>query len=92
MRDSDGNFLYEVTNSTDTVPNIYSLHARGISIDYHPAECFNLFLPIYKKGQENPDVVTIGYFTTWSNKKAYLSNTGTGVSQYPKWTPFSIEK
>ena len=53
MRDSDDNYLYEVTNSTDTVPNIYALNARGISIDYHPAECFNLFLPIYKKRQDN---------------------------------------
>ena len=35
MWDSDGNFLCEVTKSTDTVPNIYALHARCISIDSH---------------------------------------------------------
>ena len=92
LRDSDGKFLYEVTNSTDTVPNIDALHTRGISIDSHPAEWFNLFLPIYKKRKENPNVVTIEDFTTWSNKKVYLSNSGTGGSQYPKWTLFSIEE
>ena len=37
MHDYGGNFLYEVKNSTDTVPNIDALHARGISIDSHPA-------------------------------------------------------
>ena len=66
MRDSDGDFLYEVTNSTGTVPNIDALHARGISFYSHPAEWFNLFLPIYKKRQENPNVVTIEDFTIWS--------------------------
>ena len=81
MRDYDGNVLYEVTNSTDSVPNIDVLHARDISIDYHPDEWFNLFLPIYKKRQENLNVVTIEDFTNWSNKKSYLSNSGTGGSQ-----------
>ena len=61
MRDYDGNFLYEVTNYTDTVPNINALHARGISIDSHPSEWSNLFLPIYKKRQENLNVFTIEY-------------------------------
>ena len=51
MRDSDGDFLYEVINSTDTVPNIDALHAYGISIYYHLDECFNICLPIYKKRQ-----------------------------------------
>ena len=48
MRDSDGDFLYEVTNSTVTVPNIDSLHSCGVSIDSHPDEWFNIFLPIYR--------------------------------------------
>ena len=66
IQDSSGNFLYEVTNSTDTVPNIDALHAHVISIDSHPAEWFNIFLHIYKKRQENPNVVTIEDFTIWS--------------------------
>ena len=68
IQDSDGSFLYEVTKSTDIVPNIDALHARGISIDSHPAEWFNLLLQIYKKCQENPNSFTIEDFTTWSNK------------------------
>ena len=80
--------MYTKINSTDTVPNIDALHARGIPIDYHPCELFTLFVPIYKKIQENHNVVTVEDVTTWTNKEPYLSNFGTGCSQYPKWIHF----
>lgn len=69
MQDSDGDYLFEVTNSTDTVPNIDALHAYCNSFDSHPVNWFNFFLHINKKQQDTPNVITIDDFTTWSNEK-----------------------
>lgn len=92
MWDNDGNILYETADPSKTVPNIDALHAHDITMDLHPGEWLNLFVTIYKKSHENLHVVTIEDFTTWENKKSYLSNSGTEGSQCPKWEPLSIEE
>jgi len=89
-RDTDGNILYHNSNSDQTVPNIDYLHSHNISTDSNPVDWFELFMPLHRRRQENPNVITLDDLTSWSNKKAYLANAGSGGSNYTHWKPFSV--
>ena len=90
--DNNGNVLYHTINSSDTLPNIDYLHRHNISVESSPKEWFNLFLPVHRRRQDHPDVFTLEEMTTWTNRKAYLSNAGEGGSNYSHWKPFSIDE
>lgn len=49
-------------------------------------------MPVRRKRQDHPEVLSIENFTTWTNQKGYLSNAGPGGSIYHKWKPFSVEE
>ena len=77
----DGNYRYEYYPHTTYLPNIKFLQERGITPDYHPDEWNNIFMPRSKRRQDSPEVVLIADFTSYTNKKAYLYNSGKDGTQ-----------
>ena len=89
---ANGRVLYEKQSSDKTVPDIQAINEAGLNCESHPATWFNLFMPREKRRQENPDVVSIVDFTTWTNTKAVMENAGPGGVLYPEFTPFSNDE
>jgi len=91
-RDDDGKILYDEVLSSESTPNMDVLHSKGISINSHPADWFNVFMLIHSKRQAHPDEVSIADLTSWTNKKLLLMNAGSGGSIYPNCVQFSVDK
>ena len=91
-KDTNGDTIYESKLSEDTHPNVETLHRKGINLNSHPAEWFDIFMPKHSKRQSHPDEVTVADFTTWTNKKMILMNAGKGGSVYPNCHPFSVDE
>ena len=83
--------MYEIRNCEDTVPNIDFSIKQNLTSDYHPAHWFDYFMPIEKKRQDLPQVVSVAQLTTWKNTKAVLYNEGDGGVQYPSFEAFWVE-
>ena len=83
--------MYEIRNCEDTVPNIGWCIKMFLITDSHPAHCFDDFMPIEKKRQDLPQVVSVAQLTTWMNKKSVLYNAGDGRVQYPSFEAFLVD-
>ena len=88
----DGRVMYKKQSSDETVPNIEAINEAGLNCQSHPATWFNLFMPREKRRQDNPDVVSVVDFTSWTNTKAVMENAGPGGVLYPDFTPFSNDE
>ena len=82
--------MYEIRNCEDTVPNIYLCIKHNLSTNYHPVHFFDAFIPIGKKGQYLPQVVSVAKLITWTNTKAVLCNVRYGLVQYPSFEAFLV--
>ena len=49
-------------------------------------------MPRSKRCQDKNGVMSIADFTSFTNKKAYLYNAGSGVTQYPDFKAFSVDE
>ena len=56
----------------------------------HPAEWYNFIMPCSTRRQDKNGVTYIADFTSFTYKKAYLYNTGSGGTQYPDFKEFSV--
>ena len=83
-----GKYVYEIQNCEDTVPNIDWCIKQNLKTDSHPAHWFDAFIPIGKKGQYLPQVVSVAKLTTWTDTKAVLCNAVYGLVQYPSFEAF----
>ena len=78
-------------NCEDTVPNIDWYIKHNLTTDYLPSHWFDAFIPIGKKQQDLPQVVSVAQLTTWMNTKSVLYNSEDEVVQYPSFEAFSVE-
>ena len=92
MYNLNGSVRYTKENSDQTVPNIPFLHKNGLNVNSYPFEWFDLFMPMKRKRQMNPNIVTMEQLTTWSNTKTVLHNAGGGGVKYENFQMFTVDK
>ena len=73
-----------------TLPNIEFILENNLGLNSHPAEWFDPWLPLNRKNNTHPKVVTMEDLTTWTNTKAMLCNAGVGGGMYKDFKPFTI--
>ena len=83
MKNRKGDYIYEDRTHTESLPNLESLEIHGINTTSHPAYWYNVLMPRSTRRQDNNGVTSIADFTSFTNKKAYLYNAGSGGTQYP---------
>ena len=83
MKYRKGDYIYEDRTHTESLPNIDFLEKHGINTTSHPADWYNVLMPRSRRRQDKNGVTSIDYFTSFTNKKAYLYKAGSGVTQYP---------
>jgi len=57
-----------------------------------PSEWFEALLPLKRNANDPASLVTINEWTTYSNKKAMLTNAGAAGGVYYDWKPFLQRK
>ena len=92
MKDQKGDYIYEDLTHTESLPSIYFLESHGIRTTSHPADWYNILMPRSTHRQYNNWVTSIADFTSFTNKKAYLYNAGSGGNQYPNFKEFSVDE
>ena len=82
MKDQKGDYIYEDCTHTELLPNLEFLESHGISTTSHPADWYNVLIPRSTRRQDNNGFTSIADFTSFTNKKAYMYNAGSGGTQY----------
>ena len=85
MKDRKGDYIYEERTHTESLPNLEFLESHGISTTSHPSDWFNVLMSLSTCRQDKNGVTSIADFTSFTNKKAYLYNAGSGGTQYPEF-------
>ena len=83
MKDHKGDYIYEDRTHIELLPNLEFLESYGINTASHPADWYNVIMPRSTRRQYKNGVTSIADFTSFTNKKAYLYNVGSGGNQYP---------
>ena len=78
-------------NCEGTMTNIDWCIKQNLTTDSHPDHWFYAFMPIEKKRQYLPQVVSVAQLTTCTNTKSVIYNAGYGGVQYPSFQAFSVE-
>lgn len=84
-------FEYEECPHTESLHNLEFLVMHGITPDSHPAKRCNVFVPRNRKRQGSEGFTSIVDTTLFTNKNSYLFNAGVCGTQYPNFTPFSVD-
>ena len=92
MKDRKGDYIYEDRTHTESLPNIEFIESHGINTTSHPADWFNVLMLRSTRRQDKNGVTSIADFTSFTNKKAYLYNAGSGGTQYPDFKEFSVDE
>jgi len=92
IKNTNGEYEYEVRPHIESSPNLEFLTTYSITPDSHPADWYDVFIPPNRKRQGSEGLIIISDITSFTNKKAYLFNAGRGGTQYPKFTPFSVDE
>ena len=87
-KDRNGNFIYKKQPTTETVPNLEYLFTKGIGLESHPADWFELFFPRNRNRLTCPKAVTLDDLTAWTNTKAVINNAGAGGGKYKGFVNF----
>ena len=82
-KDRKGDYIYEDSTYKELLPNLDFWESHGINTTSHPADWYNVIIPRSKRRQDKNGVTSIADFTSFTNKKSYLYNTGSGRTQYP---------
>ena len=85
MKDRKDDYIYEDRTHTESLPNLEFLESHGIDTISHPADWFNVLMTRGTRRQDNNGVTSIADFTSFTNKKEYLYNAGSGGIQYPEF-------
>ena len=78
MKDRKGDYIYEDRSHPESLPNLEFLESHGINTKSHPADWFNVLMPRSIRRKDKNGVTSIAEFTSFTNKKAYLYNAGSG--------------
>ena len=92
MKDRKGDYIYEYRTHIESLPNLYFLEIRGINTTSHPGDWYNFLMPRIMCRQYKNGFTSIADFTSFTNKKAYLYNAGSGGTQYPDFKEFSVDE
>ena len=85
MKDRKGDYIYEDRTHTESLSNLDFLESCGISIISYPDDWFNVLMPRSTRRQDKNGVTSIADFTSFTNKKVYLYNAGSGGTKYPNF-------
>ena len=83
MKYRKGDCIYEDRAHAESLPNLEFLESHGINTTSHPADWFNVLMLRSTRRQDKNGVTSIDDFISFTNKKAYLYNAGSGGTQYP---------
>ena len=83
MKYQKGDYIYEDRTHTESLPNLEFLESCGINTTSHPADWFNVLILRSTHRQDKNGVMSIADFISFTNKKAYLYNAGSGGTQSP---------
>ena len=78
MKDRKGDYIYEDRTHTESLPNLEISEIHSISTTSHPADWSNVLMPRSTRRQVKNGVTSIADFTSFTNKKEYLYNAGSG--------------
>ena len=78
-----GDYIYEDLTHTESLPILEFLESHGINTTSYPADWYNVLMPRSTRRQDNNGLTSVADFTSFTNKKAYLYNAGSGGTQYP---------
>ena len=67
-------YIYALQSSIEKVPDLKYLLDKGIDLNSHPSDCFNLFFPRHKNNHTHPKAVEVDELTPWKNTKAIIVN------------------
>jgi hypothetical protein len=91
VRDSSGKVIYEKKVRLKGHPKAKFLIDHGLSADSLPIDFFEAFMPLYPNQYGAKTHPSVSLFTTWTNRKAILTNAGPGGDWYPEWSPFTVK-
>ena len=83
MKDRKDDYIYEGRTYTELLPNLEFLEIHGINTTSHPSDWYNVLMPRSTCRQDKDGVTSKADLNYFTNKKAYLYNAGSGVTQYP---------
>ena len=92
MKDRKGDYIYEDRTHTELLPNLDFLEIHGINTISHPADWYNVLMSQSTRRQDKNGVTSIADFTSFTNKKAYLYNAGSGGTQYLDFKELSVDE
>ena len=85
MKERKGDYIYKDRTHTESLLNLEFLESHGINTTSHPDDWYNVLMPCSTRRQDKNGVTSIADFTSFTNKKAYLYNAGSGGTQYPNF-------
>ena len=83
MKDQKGDYIDKDLTHTELLPNLEFLDSHGINTTSNPADWCNVLMLRSMRRQDKNGVTSIAYFTSFTKKKAYMYNAGSGGTQYP---------
>ena len=92
MKYRKGDYIYEDRTHTESLPNLEFLESHGINTASHPDDWYNVLMTRSTRRQDKNGVTSIADFTSFTNKKAYMYNVGSGGNQYPDFKEFSVDE
>jgi hypothetical protein len=91
VRDSNGKIIYENKSRLKGHPKAKFLVDHGLSANSLPIDFFEAFFPLFPNQYGAKTHPSVSLFTTWSNRKAILTNAGPGGEWYREWRPFTMK-
>ena len=92
MKYRKGDYIYEDRTHTESLPNLEFLESHGINMTSHPDDWYNVLMTRSTLRQDKNGVTSIADFTSFTNKKAYLYNAGSGGTHYPEFKELSVDE
>jgi hypothetical protein len=91
VKDSTGRIIYEKKSRLKGHPKAKFLIDHGLSANSLPIDFFEAFFPLFPNQYGPKTHPSVSLFTSWSNRKAILTNAGPGGEWYREWRPFTMK-
>jgi hypothetical protein len=91
-RDSNGKLIYDKISRLKGHPKAKFLLDHGLSADSLPIDFFEAFMPLFPNQYGPKTHPSVSLFTTWTNRKAILTNAGPGGDWYHEFRPFTVKE
>jgi len=89
QRKNTGKYIYALQSSVETVPDLKCLLDKGINLNSHLSDWFNLFPPRHRDKNTHLKAVKVDELTSWTSTKAMIANDGKRGGRYNRFVDFS---